>query len=112
MRNEVLVLAIVSILAVTGLAISGQSESTGMATNPGLACDGYWTYLYGLEDGGGLQCVNTYKAPKGGSYAGGGELGTWAEPQNIRKKGATRGFTKKELEDLKKRSVAPKMNDY
>jgi len=112
MRNEITILAVVSILAIAGLALSSSPTTTAAATNPGLACDGYWTYLYALQDGGGLQCVETTKAPTGGSYSGGGGLGSWGEPQNIRKLGPTRGFTARELEQLKNRNRPAKLGSY
>jgi len=110
MRSEITILAVVAILALVGLSMSSASTMTAAATNPGLACDGYWTYLYGVSDGGGLQCVNTTTAPKGGSYSGGGgELGSWGENKKIRKLGPTRGFTARELEQLKSRNAPPSL---
>ena len=104
MRGEALVAALVAIVAISGLVLFSQGGLSGAATNPGLKCDGHWTYLYGVEDGGGLQCVETTVGPKGGSYAGGGELGSWPQPKAIRKKGPSKGLSAREIEELRGRT--------
>jgi len=105
MKHEVMMAAIVAIIAICGLVLVSSPSQTGAATNPGIACEGYWTYIFGVDDGGGLQCVNVSHAPVGGSYEGGGDgLGSFAEPRNIRKQRSSRGFTRNELEILKRRT--------
>ncbi len=105
MKHEVLIAALVAIIAVSGLVLVSTPSPSGAATNPHIGCAGYWTYVYGLEDGGGLQCVNASSSPVGGSYRGGGELGSWPEPQNIRKKQTGGGFTQQEIQQMRERAA-------
>jgi len=104
MKGEILIAALVAIVAISGLVLFSQGNPSGLATNPGLKCDGHWTYLYGVEDGGGLQCVETTEGPKGGSYSGGGGLGSWPESRVIRKQGPSKGLSQREIEELRRRT--------
>ena len=93
-----LIAALVAIVAVVGLVILFRGGNTGAVTTNKLIntdCpNGYWTYVYSANSGGGWLCSgDTLAAPIGGSYRDGGAYQSWAEGREMRKRQPSEGFT-------------------
>lgn len=105
-NSGLLIAALVAIVAVVGLVILFKGGGQGaVVTNPHAVCEGYWTYIYSANDGGGWICTSSREAPVGGSQQDyQGDYGYWAEGRDLRQRTESGGFTDVSLDWLEQRS--------
>lgn len=105
-NSGLLIAALVAIVAVVGLVILFRGGSSGaVVTNPSAVCEGYWTYVYSANDGGGWICTDTRENPVGGSFRQSeAEFGYFEEGREVRKRQPSGGFTDTSLEWFERRS--------